>query len=75
MSVRAINTCVVTGRVAGDSDACGDCDPCLFGADRVPDAVKNLLREKDEWRDKYAEAIERVWELHEELERNAKQPF
>ena len=53
MSVRGINTCVVTGRIAGDSDACGDCDPCIYGKDKVPDAVKRLLAEKDDWRAKY----------------------
>ncbi len=58
--VAAINTCVVTGRVAGDSDACGDCDPCIHGATRVPDVVKRLLAEKDEWRDKYAHAMDAI---------------
>lgn len=53
MSVSAINICVVTGRIAGDSEACGDCDPCIYGASRVPEAVKRLLAEKDEWRAKY----------------------
>lgn len=54
----ALPTCCVTGRIAGDSDACGDCDPC-GAAHAVPDAVKRLLAEKDEWRTKYAEAMER----------------
>jgi len=49
--------CIITGRIAGDSDACGDCDPCIFGAPKVSDAVKRLLAEKDEWRDKYADAM------------------
>lgn len=53
-----LSICVVTGRIAGDSDACGDCDPCIFGKDNVPDAVKRLLAEKDEWRDKYSAECE-----------------
>jgi len=52
----SIPICAVTGLIAGDSDACGDCDPC--GADHtVPDAVKRLLAEKDEWRGKYSDAM------------------
>jgi hypothetical protein len=47
--------CAVTGRIAGDSDACGGCDPCS-AAHAVPDAVKRLLTEKEEWRQKYADA-------------------
>jgi hypothetical protein len=58
MAIGFTPTCVITGRVVGDSDACGDCDPCIFGRDRVPEAVKRLLIEKDEWRDKYATAME-----------------
>lgn len=38
----SIPTCVITGRVAGDRLACGDCDPCIDGAAKVPDAVKRL---------------------------------
>jgi hypothetical protein len=54
-----IPICAVTGRIAGDSDACGDCDPC--GAYYVvPDVVKRLLIEKDEWREKYGEAMSRL---------------
>lgn len=55
--VREPPVCVVTGRIAGDSDACGDCDPCST-SHAVPDAVKRLLAEKDEWRNKYADAIQ-----------------
>lgn len=51
----AIPICIVTGRIAGDSDACGDCDPC-GAADIVPDVVKRLLAEKEEWRQRYATA-------------------
>lgn len=50
-----IPVCAITGRIAGDSDACGDCDPC-GAAYAVPDVVKRLLAEKDEWRQKYADA-------------------
>lgn len=54
-----IPTCCVTGRIAGDPLACGDCDPC--GATRlVPDAVKRLIAERDEWVDKYAGAMMEV---------------
>ncbi len=61
-----IPTCVVTGRIAGDSDACGDCDPC--SADRsVPEAVRRLLTEKDGWRGKYGEAMAEIDQLNELL--------
>ena len=52
-----IPVCCVTGRIAGDSDACGDCDPC-YAAHTVPPVVKRLLAERDEWREKYAKAME-----------------
>lgn len=52
-----IPVCCVTGRIAGDSDACGDCDPC-GAAHTVPDVVKRLLTEKEEWRQRYAAAME-----------------
>ena len=51
-----IPICIITGRIAGDSDACGDCDPC-GAAHVVPDVVKRLLAEKDGWREKYANAM------------------
>lgn len=57
-----IPICAVTGRIAGDADACGDCDPC-GAAHMVPDAVKRLLTEKEERRQKYgtsAAEIERL---------------
>lgn len=53
----SIAICAVTGRIAGDSDACGDCDPCISGASTVPEVVKQLLKEKDEWRSKYSDAV------------------
>jgi hypothetical protein len=54
-TTKGLPVCVITGRIAGDSDACGDCDPC--GAARVvPLVVQRLLAEKDEWRNKYVEA-------------------
>jgi hypothetical protein len=52
-----IPVCAVTGLIAGDSDACGDCDPCISGAGRVPDVVKRLLKDRDGWREKYSEAV------------------
>ena len=52
-----IPVCIITGRIAGDSDACGDCDPCS-AAHTVPSVVKRLLAERDEWREKYAEAMQ-----------------
>lgn len=54
-----IPICCITGRIAGDSDACGDCDPCS-AADRVPEVVKRLLAEKEEWRQKYEDAMARL---------------
>ena len=68
-----IATCCVTGKIAGDLDACGDCDPCIMGASTVPDAVKRLLKEKDEWRNKYGEAAAQVDEI--ERLRAALKPF
>ena len=53
----SIPVCIITGRIAGDSDACGDCDPCS-AAHTVPEGVKRLLAEKEQWRAKYAEAME-----------------
>lgn len=53
---KAIPICCITGRIAGDSDACGDCDPCL-AAYKVPEVVRKLLAEKDEWREKYGNAM------------------
>lgn len=50
----SIPTCVITGRVAGDRLACGDCDPCIDGAAKVPDAVKRLIAERDDFMDKHA---------------------
>lgn len=41
-------TCCITGLIAGDLDACGDCDPCLLGAAQVPDSVKRLMLERDQ---------------------------
>ena len=54
--------CIITGRISGDSDACGDCDPCL-AAYTVPEPVKALLREKDEWRQKYSDAASELDEM------------
>ena len=54
---RQVAVCCVTGLIAGDSDACGDCDPCILGSAKVPEVVKRLLHEKEQWRDKYATAI------------------
>lgn len=57
-----IPICAVTGRIAGDADACGDCDPC-GAAHMVPDAIKGVLTEKEEWRQRYgtsAAEIERL---------------
>lgn len=56
---RELPCCIITGRIAGDSDACGDCDPCS-AASRVPESIKRLLAEKDEWRSKYGDAAARL---------------
>ena len=58
-----IPICIITGHIVGDSDACGDCDPCILGASKVPEIVKKLMKEKDKWRDKYADAMCRIDEL------------
>ena len=54
--------CCVTGRIAGDGFACGDCDPC-GAAHAVPDVVKRLIKERDDFADKYAEAMMELDEL------------
>lgn len=48
-----IPTCIITGRIVGDRFACGDCDPCAGGPSAVPDVVKHLMSERDEWMDRY----------------------
>ena len=48
--------CCVTGRIAGDCFACGDCDPCL-SAHVVPPVVKRLMAERDEFANKYEAAM------------------
>jgi NTP pyrophosphatase (non-canonical NTP hydrolase) len=48
--------CCVTGLIAGDKDACGDCDPCGAWLS-VPEPVKELMRNRDEWANKYSEAM------------------
>lgn len=53
----AIPTCCVTGRIAGDPYACGDCDPCILGAKDVPEAVRKVIAERDKWADEYAGAM------------------
>lgn len=58
-----IPTCCVTGRIAGDPYACGDCDPCILGAQHVPEVVKKVIAERDEWADKYAGAMMELDEL------------
>lgn len=50
-------TCCVTGRIAGDPNACGDCDPCIDGAQHIPEVIKKLIKERDDWGDKYAGAM------------------
>ncbi len=51
-----IPICCVTGRIAGDGFACGDCDPCS-AAHAVPEAVKALIKERDEFAAKYEAAM------------------
>lgn len=58
----ALPICCVTGRVAGDPLACGDCDPC-GAAHAVPDVVKRLIKERDDWADRYAGAMMELDEL------------
>lgn len=59
----AIATCIITGRVVGDKLACGDCDPCIGGDASVPDVVKRLLAERDEFMDKHADAMQQIDEI------------
>lgn len=58
----ALPICCITGRIAGDPHACGDCDPC-GAAHAVPEAVKRLIKERDEWADRYAGAMMELEEL------------
>ncbi len=62
-----IPVCAVTGRIAGDHFACGDCDPC-GAAHRVPDVVKRLLEERDDWANKFSEAATEVDVMREALQ-------
>lgn len=62
-----IPVCAVTGRIAGDHDACGDCDPC-GAAHAVPDVVKRLLAEKEEWRQRYGETATTIDDMRASLE-------
>jgi hypothetical protein len=57
-----IPICCVTGRIAGDGFACGDCDPC-GAAHLVPEAVRALIKERDEWAGKYEAAMGELDEL------------
>lgn len=54
---KSLPTCAVTGRIAGDKFACGDCDPCM-ATHLVPEVVKQLMKERDEWADKYQDMAE-----------------
>jgi hypothetical protein len=54
--------CCVTGRIAGDGFACGDCDPC-GAAHAVPQAVKDLIKERDWFADRYAAAMSELDEV------------
>jgi hypothetical protein len=65
--VRELPICCVTGRIAGDKDACGDCDPC-GAAHAVPEAVKALLKERDEWADRYSAVMAELDELRSSAE-------
>lgn len=62
-----IPVCAVTGRIAGDHMACGDCDPC-GAAYRVPDVVKRLLEERDEWANQFSSAATEVDVMREALQ-------
>lgn len=54
-------TCAVTGKVKGHPEACGDCDPCVFGSVSAP--VQSLLDEIVDWRNKYEDAEVRAAEI------------
>lgn len=56
LRIQKLPICAVTGHIAGDIEACGDCDPCGAAAS-VPEVVKQLLADRDEWATKYGEAM------------------
>ena len=60
----ALPICAVTGRIAGDKDACGDCDPC-GAAYFVPEPVKRLLREHEELAVEHSKALDELYTLRD----------
>lgn len=65
----SIPTCCVTGKIAGDREACGDCDPCILGAPSVPTPVKLLMADRDALCDDIERHIGICGEQQEEIER------
>ena len=49
----APNTCVITGRLVGHPDTCGDCDPC---AGSIPPPVKAVLDDLAHWCNRFEAA-------------------
>lgn len=49
----APNTCVITGRLVGHPDTCGDCDPC---AASIPPPVKAVLDDLAHWCNRFEAA-------------------
>ena len=49
------NTCIITGRLVGHPDTCGDCDPCIAGGS-MPAPVKALLDEMVHWCARFEDA-------------------
>jgi hypothetical protein len=57
-NTQRVNTCVVSGLPVTDVDACGDCDPCLFGqpspapvqpADRSSEPFLHVINGNEIW--------------------------
>ena len=68
----APNTCVITGRLVGHPDTCGDCDPC---AGSIPPPVKAVLDDLAHWCNRFEaaqscadEALALLREAREELQ-------
>lgn len=49
-------TCLITGKLIGHPDTCGDCDPC-GAVHRLPECLRNITAEIVCWSNKYASAM------------------
>jgi len=62
-----VPTCCVTGAIAGDGGACGDCDPCILGEAHVPQPVKALIAEKASLALRLGEAVDELETMKADL--------